>query len=144
MKWLPSLAFPRSVMLILDNIFLSVDCWDGPDGDPLIYHGYTLTTQILFRDVLVDAIKPYAFYASEYPVILSLENHCNERQQETLARHLRDVLGGEPFLSESTLRITGLLDVIHLLVFQKLENVTFQKLDPVSETVCSLVFYKTG
>lgn len=72
---------------------VELDCWDGPDGNPLIYHGYTLTTQILFRDVLVDAIKPYAFYASEYPVILSLENHCSERQQETLARHLRDVLG---------------------------------------------------
>jgi hypothetical protein len=110
-----------SVLLALDvmvnDIFLSVDCWDGPDGDPLIYHGYTLTTQILFRDVLVDAIKPYAFYASEYPLILSLENHCSERQQETLARHLRDVLGGELFLSESTLRITGVLDFVHRPLF---------------------------
>lgn len=72
---------------------VELDCWDGPEGDPIIYHGYTLTTKILFHDVLVDAIKPYAFYASEYPVILSLENHCSERQQETLAKHLRDVLG---------------------------------------------------
>jgi hypothetical protein len=106
--------------------FFPVDCWDGPGGEPLIYHGYTLTTQILFRDVLVDAIKPYAFYASEYPVILSLENHCSEQQQETLARHLRDVLGGEPFLSESALRITEFLDFIHLLIFQKLENLCFR------------------
>jgi phosphatidylinositol phospholipase C delta len=80
--------------------FVSVDCWDGEDDDPIIYHGYTLTTKILFRDVLVDAIKPYAFYASEYPVILSLENHCSERQQEALAKHLQDILGGEHFLSE--------------------------------------------
>jgi hypothetical protein len=120
-KWSPSPTCPSSLLLALDvlvnDIFLSVDCWDGPDGDPLIYHGYTLTTQILFRDVLVDAIKPYAFYASEYPVILSLENHCSERQQETLARHLRDVLGGEPFLSESMFRITGVLDFVHRPVF---------------------------
>jgi hypothetical protein len=88
--------------VMMNDIFVSVDCWDGEDNDPIIYHGYTLTTKILFRDVLVDAIKPYAFHASEYPLILSLENHCSERQQETLARHLRDVLGGEAFLSEST------------------------------------------
>lgn len=78
-----------------------MDCWDGPDDDPIIYHGYTLTTKILFRDVLVDAIKPYAFRKSEYPLILSLENHCSERQQEVLAKHLQDVLGGEPSLSEN-------------------------------------------
>ncbi|XP_069699232.1 1-phosphatidylinositol 4,5-bisphosphate phosphodiesterase delta-4-like isoform X2 [Periplaneta americana] len=71
---------------------VELDCWDGPEGDPIIYHGYTLTSKILFRDVLVDAIKPYAFYTSEYPVILSLENHCSEQQQEVLAKHLRDIL----------------------------------------------------
>ncbi|PSN53110.1 1-phosphatidylinositol 4, partial [Blattella germanica] len=72
---------------------VEVDCWDGPDGDPIIYHGYTLTSKILFRDVLMDAIKPYAFHVSEYPVILSLENHCSEKQQETLAKHLKNILG---------------------------------------------------
>ncbi|CAG2060302.1 unnamed protein product, partial [Timema podura] len=70
-----------------------VDCWDGPEDDPIVYHGYTLTTKILFRDIIVDAIKPYAFHVSSYPVILSLENHCSERQQEVLARHLLEVLG---------------------------------------------------
>lgn len=83
-----------------DSCLVSVDCWDGPDGNPIIYHGYTLTSKILFHDVLVDAIKPYAFDTSEYPVILSLENHCSERQQETLAKHLRDVLGGGCLYSE--------------------------------------------
>jgi phosphatidylinositol phospholipase C delta len=78
---------------------VAVDCWDGSDGEPIIYHGYTLTTKILFRDVIADAIKPYAFYMSEYPVILSLENHCSERQQETLAKHLREILGGGPWYS---------------------------------------------
>jgi Phosphatidylinositol-specific phospholipase C, X domain. len=85
---------------MIDFCHVSVDCWDGPDGDPIIYHGYTLTTKILFRDVIVDAIKPYAFYMSEYPVILSVENHCSEKQQEILAKHLRDILGGGPLYSE--------------------------------------------
>jgi phosphatidylinositol phospholipase C delta len=40
-----------------------VDCWDGSDDEPVIYHGYTLTSKILFYDV-ITAIKEYAFQAS--------------------------------------------------------------------------------
>ncbi|XP_071450500.1 1-phosphatidylinositol 4,5-bisphosphate phosphodiesterase delta-4-like [Hetaerina americana] len=71
---------------------VELDIWDGPDGEPIIYHGYTLTTKILLRDVLSDAIRPHAFASSEYPVILSLENHCSEVQQERIAFHLRSIL----------------------------------------------------
>ena len=42
--------------------------------------GHTLTTRIKFRDI-VAAIKEHAFDTSEYPVILSIENHCNYAQQ---------------------------------------------------------------
>ena len=28
---------------------VELDCWDGEDGDPVIYHGYTLTTKIKFK-----------------------------------------------------------------------------------------------
>ena len=64
--------------LIHKNI--SVDCWDGEDGEPIIYHGYTLTSKILFKDV-VKACKDYAFEVSEYPLIFSIENHCSVEQQ---------------------------------------------------------------
>lgn len=40
-----------------------VDCWDGPDGRPIIYHGWTRTTKIKFDDV-VQAIKDHAFVTS--------------------------------------------------------------------------------
>ncbi|CAN0524517.1 unnamed protein product, partial [Ectocarpus sp. 8 AP-2014] len=30
---------------------VELDCWDGDDGEPLIYHGYTLTGRIRFADV---------------------------------------------------------------------------------------------
>lgn len=47
-----------------DYMFLpSVDCWDGPDGKPIIYHGWTRTTKIKFDDV-VQAIKDHAFVTS--------------------------------------------------------------------------------
>ena len=64
-----------------------LDCWDGADGEPVIYHGHTYTSKILFSEVC-DAIAEWAFAASPYPVILSLENHCGLRQQSSLARGL--------------------------------------------------------
>lgn len=39
---------------------VELDIWDGSDGEPVIYHGYTLTSKILFKDV-IQAIKEYAF-----------------------------------------------------------------------------------
>lgn len=43
-------------------------------------HGYTLVPDIDAKDVL-EAIAESAFKTSEFPVILSFENHCNPRQQ---------------------------------------------------------------
>ncbi|XP_008284206.1 1-phosphatidylinositol 4,5-bisphosphate phosphodiesterase delta-1-like isoform X2 [Stegastes partitus] len=71
---------------------VELDCWDGSDGEPLIYHGYTLTSRILFKDV-IKAIKEYAFKTSDYPVILSLENHCCVEQQAVMAHHMSSILG---------------------------------------------------
>uniref|UniRef100_A0A8D0CM55 Phosphoinositide phospholipase C n=1 Tax=Scleropages formosus TaxID=113540 RepID=A0A8D0CM55_SCLFO len=71
---------------------VELDCWDGSDGEPIIYHGYTLTSKILFKDV-IKAIKEYAFKTSEYPVILSLENHCSLEQQKLMAKHMTSILG---------------------------------------------------
>jgi len=72
---------------------VELDCWDGPNGQPVIYHGWTLTSKLLLSDVLTDAIKPYAFKASPYPVILSIENHCNKEQQDVMATLFKDILG---------------------------------------------------
>lgn len=71
---------------------VELDCWDGPNGEPVIYHGYTLTSKVLFTDV-IKAIKEYAFKTSEYPVILSLENHCTVAQQRLMAHHMVSILG---------------------------------------------------
>ncbi|KAE8595390.1 hypothetical protein XENTR_v10015718 [Xenopus tropicalis] len=71
---------------------VELDCWDGPNSEPIIYHGYTLTSKILFKDVIA-AIKKYAFKTSPYPVILSLENHCTLEQQIKMANHMKSILG---------------------------------------------------
>uniref|UniRef100_A0A8C6XCH5 Phosphoinositide phospholipase C n=1 Tax=Naja naja TaxID=35670 RepID=A0A8C6XCH5_NAJNA len=71
---------------------VELDCWEGSNGEPIIYHGHTLTSKILFRDV-IESIRDHAFKHSSYPVILSLENHCGLEQQSTMAHHLKTILG---------------------------------------------------
>uniref|UniRef100_A0A3Q4AQ27 Phosphoinositide phospholipase C n=1 Tax=Mola mola TaxID=94237 RepID=A0A3Q4AQ27_MOLML len=71
---------------------VELDCWDGSDGEPTVYHGHTLTSKILFRDI-ISTLKEYAFKVSDFPVILSLENHCGLEQQRVMALHLTQILG---------------------------------------------------
>ena len=73
-------------------LIFAVDCWDGQDGEPIIYHGHTLTSKIMFKDV-VEACRKYAFERSDYPVIFSIENHCSVEQQDKMAEHLVTILG---------------------------------------------------
>uniref|UniRef100_A0A8C9F1C2 Phosphoinositide phospholipase C n=1 Tax=Pavo cristatus TaxID=9049 RepID=A0A8C9F1C2_PAVCR len=77
---------------------IEVDCWDGPDGEPVVHHGYTLTSKIFFRDV-AETINKYAFIKNEFPVILSIENHCSIQQQKKIAQYLKEILGDKLDLS---------------------------------------------
>lgn len=70
---------------------IELDCWDGPDGMPFIYHGHTLTTKIKFMDV-IRTIKEHAFATSEYPVILSIEDNCSLPQQRKMANAMQVVV----------------------------------------------------
>ncbi|NWW91321.1 PLCZ1 phosphodiesterase, partial [Rhynochetos jubatus] len=71
---------------------LEIDCWDGSNNEPVVYHGRTLTSKIPFSSV-IQVIDKYAFVASDYPIILSLENHCSPKQQEVMAKYLETILG---------------------------------------------------
>ncbi|XP_041830274.1 1-phosphatidylinositol 4,5-bisphosphate phosphodiesterase epsilon-1 [Melanotaenia boesemani] len=71
---------------------VELDCWDGDDGMPVIYHGHTLTTKIPFKDV-VEAINRSAFVNSDMPIILSIENHCSLPQQRKMAELFKTVFG---------------------------------------------------
>ena len=46
------------------DLSFAVDCWDGNEGMPIIYHGHTLTSKIRLLDVL-KAVKENAWLASE-------------------------------------------------------------------------------
>ena len=71
---------------------VEVDCWDGPDGRPLVNHGRTLTSSVLFADCIA-VIGRFAFCASPYPLIVSLEVHCGPEQQRVMAEILQGTLG---------------------------------------------------
>nr|XP_054759152.1 1-phosphatidylinositol 4,5-bisphosphate phosphodiesterase beta-1-like isoform X2 [Lytechinus pictus] len=91
----------KSTVEIYRQVLLSgcrcveLDCWDGKsdtDPEPVITHGYTMCTDVLFKDV-IEAINEAAFKTSEYPVILSFENHCNQKQQAKMAHYCRTIFG---------------------------------------------------
>ncbi|XP_038150427.1 1-phosphatidylinositol 4,5-bisphosphate phosphodiesterase beta-2 isoform X1 [Cyprinodon tularosa] len=74
---------------------LELDCWKGkpPDEEPIITHGFTMCTEILFKDV-IEAIAESAFKTSKFPVILSFENHVDSvKQQEKMANYCKTIFG---------------------------------------------------
>ncbi|CAL8394576.1 unnamed protein product, partial [Arctogadus glacialis] len=73
---------------------VELDCWDGKgeDQEPIITHGKAMCTDILFKDV-IQAIRDTAFVTSEYPVILSFENHCSKPQQYKMAKYCEESFG---------------------------------------------------
>ncbi|XP_034256942.1 1-phosphatidylinositol 4,5-bisphosphate phosphodiesterase classes I and II isoform X2 [Thrips palmi] len=71
---------------------VELDFWNGPKDEPCIVHGYTFVPEVSAREV-IEAIAECAFKTSEYPVILSFENHCNRKQQTKIAEYCREIFG---------------------------------------------------
>lgn len=85
---------------------IEVDCWDGADGRPVVMHGRTLTTSVLFADC-IKVINEHAFVASDYPLIISLEVHCSPIQQEVMTEIMKTTFGDklvlQPLPSDSSI-----------------------------------------
>lgn len=61
------------------------------DTGPVVRHGDTLTSAVAFSDC-VAAVRDHAFATSRFPVIITLENHCDEANQTAMAEILHSVL----------------------------------------------------
>ncbi|XP_037070480.1 LOW QUALITY PROTEIN: 1-phosphatidylinositol 4,5-bisphosphate phosphodiesterase classes I and II-like [Pollicipes pollicipes] len=71
---------------------VELDFWNGRTEEPIVCHGYTLVPEIPAKDV-IEAIAEAAFKTSDWPVILSFENHCNPKQQAKIAQYCRELFG---------------------------------------------------
>lgn len=83
---------------------IEIDCWDGENGRPMVTHGRTMTTKVPFEDC-VSVVAKYAFNSSPYPLIVSLEVHCNPEQQlvmvDLMKKYFREMMVTEPIIPGS-------------------------------------------
>ncbi|GJP31053.1 hypothetical protein CLOM_g8191 [Closterium sp. NIES-68] len=72
---------------------IELDLWPNNEKtDIVVMHGGTLTKPVGFDDC-IKAIKEHAFVASEYPVIITLEDHLTAPLQAKAAQSLTAILG---------------------------------------------------
>ncbi|CAJ0547090.1 Ff.00g017170.m01.CDS01 [Fusarium sp. VM40] len=60
--------------------------------EPRVLHGFTLTREVLFRDVC-QTVREHAFTTSELPLIVSLEVHCSAMQQVAMVDIMEEIWG---------------------------------------------------
>ena len=70
---------------------IELDCYDGGKDGPIIKHGGTATKPITFRDAIQTVYKD-AHTVSDYPVIVTLENHCSREKRTEMAQILQEEL----------------------------------------------------
>lgn len=63
---------------------MEIDIWNGKEGTPIVTHGNTLTKNYALSET-VQFISKIAFKNNNYPLILSLEMHCNLEQRKKVA-----------------------------------------------------------
>jgi phosphatidylinositol phospholipase C delta len=78
---------------------VEIDAWDNDDNkeEPKVTHGYTLVSNIPFRQVcemIRDVVdKEEANERNAAPIMISLENHCSAHGQLRLAQIMQEVFG---------------------------------------------------
>ena len=80
---------------------IELDCYDGGKDGPIIMHGGTATQPILFRSAL-KAVYQDAHTVSEYPVIITLENHCSRNKRAEMAKLVHEELGNKLYIPSSS------------------------------------------
>ncbi|KAK9059565.1 hypothetical protein SSX86_020269 [Deinandra increscens subsp. villosa] len=80
---------------------IELDLWPNSSKDNVhVLHGRTLTSPVKLMECL-KAIKEYAFVASPYPVIITLEDHLTPDLQDKVAQMVTETFGSMLFFPES-------------------------------------------
>ena len=77
---------------------VEIDVWSGSSAGgecmPLVYHGIGVPVSTTLKlDQVLRTINKYAFIRSEYPLIISIEDHCNAENQIVMARLFVETFG---------------------------------------------------
>ncbi|KAI3514053.1 hypothetical protein L1887_12369 [Cichorium endivia] len=87
---------------------IELDLWpNSTNTDINVCHGRTLTSSVKLRKCL-KAIKDYAFHASEYPVIITFEDHLNKKLRDKVALMVKSMFQEKLFTSEKDHKLTKL------------------------------------
>ncbi|KAK7202587.1 PLC-like phosphodiesterase [Myxozyma melibiosi] len=71
---------------------IEIDVWNGKNGNPKVVHGWTLVHPVDFKEVC-EAIAENAFKTTPFPLLLSLETHCDHAQQGAMAEIMHETFG---------------------------------------------------
>jgi len=90
---------------------IELDIWDGAKDEltgtpiPIVYHGHTMTSKILFEDIIKTLQVFLMHQPKSFPLILSLENHCSVPYQQVMAQQMKSILGNQLYIpGESSLK----------------------------------------
>lgn len=87
---------------------IELDIWDGGKDElsgnpiPIVYHGHTITSKILFEDIIKTLQVYLRLHPKTYPLILSLENHCSVPYQQVMAFQLKSILGDMLYIPDES------------------------------------------
>jgi phosphatidylinositol phospholipase C delta len=65
----------------------------SPKGEPIVTHGWTFTAPCGFREVC-QAVREAAFVENDLPIIVSLEVHADQDQQEVMVKIMKEEWAG--------------------------------------------------
>ena len=90
---LKGLSDPKmySYAILAGYRLVELDCYNGEGDDIIITHGFTFVTELKLEDVLIE-LRENAFKNSPYPIILSIENHLDDKHQQIMANKLKKYL----------------------------------------------------
>jgi len=82
---------------------IELDAWDGGSVEegPIVNHGRTMCRPCTLKSCL-EVIKDRAFQVTEYPVVITIENHCSIPFQKEQVRLLEEAFGTKLYMWPGT------------------------------------------